>query len=400
MKKIETEIVVAGGGTAGFAAAISAARMGHKVILIEKLAILGGLATAGNVFIYLPICDGHGKQLIYGVSEELLLASIKYGPGKVNDWQGYFNEKTNDWKKGEGRYMACFNPSSLVLAMNELLREAGVDIWYDTVVTNTIKEDKKITGIECYNKSGMHQINANCFIDATGDADLAVSSGVEYKIGTNRLAIWALEIRSNSNKDWSLCRVENNEKTMVGMSGKIMSEFVSDSQHEMLKHYKEKWKEKSFDRTNLYPIVLPTMADFRRTRAIIGKTNLNDDNYWTEFEDSVGVFQGSFYPDKKSKVWGLPFGTMISNKIENLIVAGRCIDSSGDCWDHTRLIPVTAQTGNIAGVAAALSIQLSKTPNTLPIKELQQELIKQGHLINLEQAYGQNWKQRQLAVSS
>ena len=212
---IKSEIVVCGGGTAGCAAALSAARMGRKVILIEKLAILGGLATAGNVLIYLPLCDGYGKQVIHGVSEELLLASLKYGPGEVNDWQGFVDEETGDWEQGKGRYMACFNPASLVLAMNELLHEAGVDVWYDTVVTKACKEGDRISGVECYNKSGMHHIEADCYIDATGDADLAVSVGVPYNSDKNHISTWALEVSPKKQNGLILRMVDASDRSLL-----------------------------------------------------------------------------------------------------------------------------------------------------------------------------------------
>ena len=75
----EYDTVVVGGGFAGIAAALAAARGGNKVLLCEKMFVLGGLGTAGLVTIYLPLCDGLGNQLSFGIAEELLRASIKDG---------------------------------------------------------------------------------------------------------------------------------------------------------------------------------------------------------------------------------------------------------------------------------------------------------------------------------
>jgi len=77
--KYETDVVVAGGGVAGVAAALAAARSGVKVMLLERSFMLGGLATAGLVTIYLPLCDGEGRQVSFGLSEELLKLSIEHG---------------------------------------------------------------------------------------------------------------------------------------------------------------------------------------------------------------------------------------------------------------------------------------------------------------------------------
>ena len=76
--KQEYDVAVIGGGVAGAGAALAAARAGVKVILLEKAALLGGLATIGLINWYEPLCDGNGKKLIGGISEEFLHASIKY----------------------------------------------------------------------------------------------------------------------------------------------------------------------------------------------------------------------------------------------------------------------------------------------------------------------------------
>ena len=77
------EVAVAGGGIAGVAAAVQAARCGKKTVLIEKSVYCGGLATGGLIYIYLPLCDGNGRQVTFGIAEELLRRSMKYGPDMV-----------------------------------------------------------------------------------------------------------------------------------------------------------------------------------------------------------------------------------------------------------------------------------------------------------------------------
>lgn len=85
IEKLETsvengaEVIVVGGGIAGVAAAVAAARSGADVLLLEKGALLGGLATNGLISWYEPLCDGHGEQLMTGLAEELLRLSIRYG---------------------------------------------------------------------------------------------------------------------------------------------------------------------------------------------------------------------------------------------------------------------------------------------------------------------------------
>ena len=81
------DVAVAGGGVAGAAAAVAAARLGAKTVLIEKTCTPGGLASAGLINIYLPLCDGNGTQVTFGIAEELMRRALKYGPGTVPpDW--------------------------------------------------------------------------------------------------------------------------------------------------------------------------------------------------------------------------------------------------------------------------------------------------------------------------
>src|SRR5512139_1604324 len=86
------DVVVVGGGIAGVSAALAARRSGCRVLLIEKSVVLGGLATLGFIAYYLPLCDGRGKKVTGGISEELLHLSIKYG----------YHDLQPEWKDGRG----------------------------------------------------------------------------------------------------------------------------------------------------------------------------------------------------------------------------------------------------------------------------------------------------------
>ena len=96
---VEYEVAVIGGGIAGTAAALQAARSGKKTVLIEKTILLGGLATSGLVYIYLPLCDGNGHQVSFGITEELLRRSCQYGPGEIPP--GWRQEKNAEERKNQ-----------------------------------------------------------------------------------------------------------------------------------------------------------------------------------------------------------------------------------------------------------------------------------------------------------
>ena len=138
------DLVVVGGGVAGVAAALAAARNNVSVCLIEKENMLGGLATLGLVAIYLPLCDGMGNQVIGGIGEELLKVSIKYGPGQIPDcWK----QGGDVSKRKEVRYQLEFNPASFAIAMEELLLQHSVSIYYDTRFCSVVMDNNSIEAI-------------------------------------------------------------------------------------------------------------------------------------------------------------------------------------------------------------------------------------------------------------
>ena len=139
------DVAVCGGGIAGAAAALAAARRGQKTALIEKTIFTGGLATTGLIYIYLPLCDGNGTQVTSGITEELLLASLKYGPGNVPEWRK--GQNTEEAK----RYRVTFSPASFIISLDELLTMAGVDIWFDTLICAANVQDGRLAAVEVEN---------------------------------------------------------------------------------------------------------------------------------------------------------------------------------------------------------------------------------------------------------
>ena len=143
------DVAVVGGGVAGAAAALQAARSGKKTVLIEKTVLLGGLATSGLVYIYLPLCDGCGHQVTCGISEELLRNSLSYGPGEIPpNWR---HEKNAPEQR---RLMCRFSPASFMLSLEELLLRENVDIWYDTLVCGVELSGRRVSALIVENEAG------------------------------------------------------------------------------------------------------------------------------------------------------------------------------------------------------------------------------------------------------
>ena len=185
----ECRVLVAGGGVAGIAAALAAAREGVKVILVENSYILGGLATSGLVTYYLPICDGMGHQVSYGISEELIRLSAKCFPQTYPD--AWLDREDLEMRKVQ-RFRVDYNPQMFALSVEKLLLDAGVEILYGTRICNVQMEDDKIRYVIIENKTGRTAIKTESVVDATGDADICKFAGedtVLYQAG-NILAAW------------------------------------------------------------------------------------------------------------------------------------------------------------------------------------------------------------------
>ena len=366
------DIAVCGGGIAGVAAALAAARRGMKTALIEKTILPGGLATSGLVLVYLPLCNAKGTQMIYGIAEELFLAANKYGPLDPNP----------NWKT-KGRYMGNFSPGSMVLALDELLEEAGVDLWLDTVITDCTVENKRLTEITVFNKSGHTRISAGTFVDSTGDADLLYLAGEPCNYSENSMVLWAIErndhVKSGNDLDAHAHVAIHadplaNPYTWEKLSGKMVSDFVLEGRRRYRNLLKKEASEGTSTRQSHYPLTLQTIPPIRKGRCIQGCFTMDTGMESRSFEDSVGVL-GDW---RSAKVWQVPYRALLPCNLRGVIAAGRCISAIGDAWEATRVIPVAAMTGEVAGIAAAMAVKQGATPHDLAYPELAEELRKAG----------------------
>lgn len=367
------DVVVAGGGFAGISAALAARRNGARVLLLEKEFILGGLGTAGLVTIYLPLCDGCGNQLSFGIAEELLHLSMK---------EGYEARYPKAWLEGgtkeersAQRFMVQYNAGLFAVLAEQLLLSEGVEILYGTYVCGANVEDGKITHLFVENKSGRLAIEARAVVDCTGDADVCALAGERtaiFKKG-NLLAAWYYLASPNGYDliQHGVCdgpgaiALENRRYT--GIDGKELSEMTFSSHRELLKHFLKKGK---LSKEHMLASIA-TIPQIRMTRRIDGDYVMDDTEIRKRFDDSVGMF-GDWR--KSGPAYELPFATLHGSTVKNLAAAGRCISVTDAMWDITRVIPVCAVSGEAAGTAAAMFDDFTKAD----IKALQTQLSKQG----------------------
>ena len=378
----ECDVLVAGGGVAGIAAALSAARAGAKVLLLEREFLLGGLATLGLVTIYLPLCDGMGHQVSYGLSEELLRLSIKHGVEDRYPAEWLDRDASVEERAAGKRFQVRCNPQLFALVAEAQLLSEGVEILYGTLVCDVRVEDGKITHVVIENKSGRHAVEVKSVVDATGDADICHLAGAKCALNEegDRLAAWYYYFMDGEYKLKSLGFCDSpDEQQELGKSHKIVSRryngvdgdevsaFTQKSHEELFKSYLDITK----DAKVAFPVTLATIPQFRMTRKLVGEYVLDESEVHTFKEDSVGMVSDW---RKRGPVFEIPFGTLYGKEVKNLITAGRCISVTDAMWDITRVIPDCAVTGEAAGAAAAMSDDFA----TLDVKELQALLRSRG----------------------
>ena len=168
------DLVVAGGGPAGTAAAVCAARRGLKVLLAEATGCLGGMGTSGLVASFGPVSDGE-RMLVGGFMKELLQVMWDQGAFAPQVTQDFLHRQLNRW--------VPFKPEHLKRILDELVTAAGVDLRFFTrVVEADVNADGRINGVVLGNVEGLRYVPARTFVDATGDAALAALAGVECKV--------------------------------------------------------------------------------------------------------------------------------------------------------------------------------------------------------------------------
>jgi hypothetical protein len=356
------DVIVIGGGIAGVSAAVSAAREGVKTLIMEKGIMFGGLATAGLISWYEPLCDSNGKKMIGGIAEELIQLSVKYG----------FDNLPDVWKNGENteqtnkRYATHFSPTIFAMALDGYLSENGVDIILDCLATFPVMNGSKCEGIVAETKEGRVFYGAKTVIDATGDADIFAKAGAPTVNGENYLSFVAHGINDgaidkyNESKDMFMLRKwfwagsdlfgkgqPEGMEMLSGLTAEDITSFVLTGRKMLFDRIKDQ------DRKLRDVTMLPSMPQFRKIRRIVGEYEFIAIDGET-FENSIGSC-GDFRPNGKGKHYQVPFTSLYNKDYENLIAAGRIISASGEGWEVTRVIPVCALTGQAAGIAAAMN---------------------------------------------
>ncbi len=411
------DLIVVGGGFAGACAAIAAAREGSNVLLVEKENCLGGAACANLVF---PFMSYKTKNPQTG--EEIVLSQGIFGEIVRN--MKALNPKFNDFH---------YTEEYLKLVLNRMATEAGVHLLFHATLGEVRHEDGRVRSITVFSVSGETELSADCFIDATGNGDLAVRAGCGFTLGRPG---------DHLCQPMTLCfRVANVDKKMFfreelpGLQklykqyraeGKIKNPrediLVFDLPVEGVLHFNStrivkhdptdlfsvteaeievreqvfelfdflRENAKSFEKAEL----LSTAADIgkRESRMIHGDYELTEEDLvaCTKFDDAVccGNYDidihnpegsgTSHYYFAPGTYYTIPYRALVAKDAENLLVAGRCISSTHEAQASYRIMPIVATIGEAAGVAAALAKPFGGEVRKISVKKLQDVLRENG----------------------
>jgi 2-polyprenyl-6-methoxyphenol hydroxylase-like FAD-dependent oxidoreductase len=424
----QADVVVVGGGPAGVAAALAAARNGAETVLVERYGHLGGMATGGLVICIMPMTGGTKEQQIAGICQEIVdrldaLDAAIHPPKKdlgtndinrINYWRPYpFFVVDN-----RVRLSVLVDPEMLKCVMNDMIEEAGVKLLLHSWVARAIVEDDVIQGIILESKSGRQAILSKLVIDATGDGDVFASAGAEYdgktdpNLRSSKMALVFQVAHIDAKKFSEFQKSDSQEFTskmqelerlggftmplrstrddvmwfnnhLPGMSTINVEDltWVEVNGRKMMLRTHDFFKKHIPGFENSFIMNTAYQVGVRGSRRLIGEyiVTENDIRSGTVHEDTIAVCPPFLHNVSLEKpCMHIPYRTLVPRKVENLLVAGRCFSSDLVANDLLSPIQFCMAMGQAAGTAAALSIRADVGPRSVDHRMLQDYLMDQG----------------------
>ncbi|NMA46761.1 MAG: FAD-dependent oxidoreductase [Lentisphaerae bacterium] len=389
----ETDVLVIGAGPAGIGAAISAARAGAKVTLVEYGGKLGGMWTLG---ILSPFFDNRHHP---GLNAEL-----RTQLQERNAWGGLWN--------------ISFDPTQMALLLDELVLAENIDVLLYTIATEPIMDGDAIKGVMVANKSGTQAILAKVVIDCSGDGDIAARAGAPYEIGRPNDGVFqpmTMMFKIGGVKDdyprddiigfyRAICKEVPEDSVLkdvpynypaiiklprpgealiqwthvrycLGCDGDQLTKATFNGRLQV-KHAMKYLQLIKPVLGEVYLLELPAVIGVRETRRITGEYRISDDDVKNgqKHHDSVCTVRFGVdihEPDKaKQTCWGhpgfdIPYRALVPLKVENLLTAGRCISGSYTAHAAYRVTGNCLAMGEGAGKAAAEAVKNNTTVRKL-----------------------------------
>ena len=388
------DVIVCGGGVAGVAAAVSAAKNGCSTLLLEKSNILGGLGTLGLINLFVPMCNGYGKQIIFGLAERWLRMSATLGWDTIPD----------EWKNGEpkepttSRYIQRYSAAIFAYQLTEEVKNSGADILFDCIATDPIMDGNTCRGVVVEGKGGTEFYACRMLIDTTGDCDILRRGGIPTVSGENYFTFMTKMATLDS------CR----RAVETGDIGNLYTEFYGGpinlfgdrqpadipkwsglsaeevTDYIVRNHLLILEKLKTTDRKSRDIISFPGMPQFRTTSHIKGDYSLRIADAYRHFDDSVCAINDF---EHRGHLFEIPLRCLARRDTPNIITAGRSADGTGYAWDIMRVIPPAIITGQAAAEAACLAIKTGTDVAAVDIKTLQKKLERENVMVHFPDEY-------------
>ena len=413
--RYETDVFIAGGGPAGAAAAIAAARQGGSVFLAEGHSCFGGMGTAGLVPWFCNFTDGI-NFLAGGIGKEIF------------DKMGYELGKT-----------PAINAELLKRVYDELITAAGVLFNFHTQLIDVQRDEKNISLAICNSKNGIFAVKAKVFIDCTGDGDLAAMAGAAFEKGDADATLMPGTLCSLwCNVDWKNRSADHHkmlekafadgvfsipDRHVPGMAsfghgvaganiGHVYDLDGTDDEsitkgllrgRKILPEFERYYKEYLKGYENMTLVSSGSLLGIRETRRIKGdyEMTLDDFKKRASFDDEIGRFSYpvDIHPNKndiasyqhfreeitgfrhkQGENYGIPYRALVPKDLDNALVAGRCISTDRYMQSSIRVMPGCFITGQAAGTAASILAQTNgkKTAHDIDTKLLQKKLKELG----------------------
>lgn len=422
----EYDVIVAGGGPSGIAAAVAAAREGAKTLLVERYGFLGGAGTAMMVNPWMPYWTaGNEQQIIFGVFQELIDGMTRMGM--------YGSEKAR----------TAFDPEALKYVAEHLCRDAGVHLLYHTFLAavKTSSDGKRIESVQMANKAGLVEMKAAMYVDATGDADLAAFAGAVVEKGREvdstcqpmtlnfRMAHVDID-RMPARAEITRLYLEAKARGEIDCPRENVLYFLTNQPNVihfnttriLLKDATDPWQLTEAEiegRRQVHQIVAFLKKDVpgferaylqttspqigvRESRRVMGEYVLTAEELLAacKFEDVVA--RGSYPVDIHNPLGGgtemrhlqpgewydIPFRALIPLKLDNLLIGGRPISATHEAHSAVRVQPIAVAIGQAAGVAAALCVRDGVVPRRLSVRQVQDTLIREGASLGIAERSG------------
>lgn len=398
----EYDVVVVGGGCAGFAAAVASARNGARTLILERFPFFGGTATASlmaNIVGMRNQVEPNNLQVCKGIGEELILRLFDKGNACVtrNAYKAGGALHTNT--KGDMSYSYAFRTEAFKRESLAMVREAGCDILFHVYFSQPIVEKNQVKGVVIETKQGAMAVFAKIVIDATGDGDVASRAGVPYwqthhdeKHRLNDTLMYKVSGFDPENISIESC-VLGNEMVLwgpdPGAHDACDPRELTDMEINLREHVYQHFaimQEKHPDLKNAEIVETGVLMGIRQTRFIEGDYRITGEDVLEgrRFDDVIAVASNpiiAYYGYRrflKHEGYDIPYRCLLPKGMDGLLVAGRCMSSDQRAFESWRAMAHVLCIGEAAGTAAALAAADHVQPRQVNIAKLQWTLKAQG----------------------